>query len=628
MSTETLTQDKWIGFMLALSSSAAIGTSFIITKKGLISSAGENGLASDRLAYLQNPIWWAGMATMVVGEVANFVAYMFAPPILVTPLGALSVLIGAILASFILKERLGKLGKLGCALCLAGTVVVIVNAPGERNIQTVDEILALATRPPFVFYCVAVTVFSIYMIVRVVPVYGRQNPLVYLSICSLVGSISVMSIKGFGVALKLTFSGNNQLTHISTYLFAIVVVLCIAIQMNYFNRALDLFSTNVVNPIYYVTFTTSTIVASVLLFGGFDTSFSAAVSLLGGFFSTFVGVYLLNLNQQDTQNSEQRTSYTRLGDNEELRDSFEMHVPDERPAFVLDDAHRMPSTYTPWESLLFSVALLTVLYNVRQLIPTNWLPFVQGDNVGYHGDLFLALNARVMVPTQTIREAFSEGGALSDVLPYSRWPSQYGASLDHFFTRLTSTAGRRLYLVTGALPFLACSFCVTETDYRVYAALGVSYIYVVHLLVIALLTDPPRGPFARLVNWLWTASPTGVPNSPPIIPARSREFWRGPVSFGLLIMWGADLFVIFSGDRLSMVGRRAHWHANAHLARHALLTLIVLVTYFVVRTSLPKLLTARMVGAIQKSAAAIEQLEENLTADRSGARRAMAQAAR
>jgi hypothetical protein len=31
---------------------------------------------------------------MVVGEISNFAAYAFAPAILVTPLGALSVLIG------------------------------------------------------------------------------------------------------------------------------------------------------------------------------------------------------------------------------------------------------------------------------------------------------------------------------------------------------------------------------------------------------------------------------------------------------------------------------------------------------------------------------------------------------
>lgn len=33
---------------------------------------------------------------VVIGEVANFAAYAFAPPILVTPLGALSVLIGSV----------------------------------------------------------------------------------------------------------------------------------------------------------------------------------------------------------------------------------------------------------------------------------------------------------------------------------------------------------------------------------------------------------------------------------------------------------------------------------------------------------------------------------------------------
>ena len=33
---------------------------------------------------------------VVIGEIANFAAYAFAPPIMVTPLGALSVLIGCV----------------------------------------------------------------------------------------------------------------------------------------------------------------------------------------------------------------------------------------------------------------------------------------------------------------------------------------------------------------------------------------------------------------------------------------------------------------------------------------------------------------------------------------------------
>ena len=54
-----------------------------------------------------------------------------------------------------------------------------------------------------------------------------------------------MAIKGFGIALKLTAAGNNQLTHPSTYVFGIVVAVCILVQMNFFNKALATFSTNV-----------------------------------------------------------------------------------------------------------------------------------------------------------------------------------------------------------------------------------------------------------------------------------------------------------------------------------------------------------------------------------------------
>lgn len=231
--------------------------------------------------------------------VANFAAYTFAPAILVTPLGAMSVIIGAILASFMLDEKLGRLGVCGCASCIIGSVIIVLHAPSDKEVETVDEILAYASKLPFLLYLGFVAVFSTFMIFRIVPRYGTKNPMVYLSICSLVGSVSVMAIKGFGIALKLTIAGNNQLTHISTYIFGVVVVSCILIQMNYFNKALDTFSTNVVNPIYYVFFTTATIVASAILFQGFNTTDAVnTISLLCGFLTIFMGVFLLNISRQ------------------------------------------------------------------------------------------------------------------------------------------------------------------------------------------------------------------------------------------------------------------------------------------------------------------------------------------
>ncbi|GJJ10624.1 hypothetical protein Clacol_004851 [Clathrus columnatus] len=298
-----MVEDKYIGLVLAVSSSLAIGTSFIITKKGLNDAARRNpnlSQASEDRSYLRNPIWWAGMIT-----IANFAAYTFAPPILVTPLGALSVLIGAVLASLLLKEELGHVGRIGCTLCVLGSLIIVLNAPEDRPIQTVDEILDFAMQPGFLMYCLSVLVFSLVMIYYVAPRYGQRNPLVYVSICSLVGSISIMAVKGLGIALKLTLAGNNQLTHPSTYVFAIVVTVCILVQMNYFNKALDTFSTNVVNPMYYVCFSTATISASLILFQGFNTTSGAVtLSLLDGFIVTFLGVHLLNISRTDADDTE------------------------------------------------------------------------------------------------------------------------------------------------------------------------------------------------------------------------------------------------------------------------------------------------------------------------------------
>ncbi|PKS10327.1 hypothetical protein jhhlp_002078 [Lomentospora prolificans] len=293
-------EEKYIGLGLAMTSSLAIGTSFVITKKGLQDAEKRHGFEGEGFVYLRSPVWWAGIATLGIGEVCNFAAYAFAPAILVTPLGALSVLIGAVLGSYFLKEELGILGKLGSAICLIGTVIIVLHAPPDEEIETIDQILNYAIQPGFLLYAVAVAVYAIVMIYKIAPVHGKKNALIFLSICSTVGSVSVMAVKAFGIALKLTLAGNNQFSHPSTYVFMLLTIVCIVTQMNYFNKALACFPANIVNPLYYVTFTTATLCASFILFGGFNTTDAVTIiSLLSGFLVTFAGVYLLNLSRGD-----------------------------------------------------------------------------------------------------------------------------------------------------------------------------------------------------------------------------------------------------------------------------------------------------------------------------------------
>jgi len=55
-----------------------------------------------------------------------------------------------------------------------------------------------------------------------------------------------------------------------------------------------------VTPLYYVTFTTATLIASFILFQGFNTTDPVnTISLLCGFLIIFGGVYLLNLSRSD-----------------------------------------------------------------------------------------------------------------------------------------------------------------------------------------------------------------------------------------------------------------------------------------------------------------------------------------
>nr|GMD75979.1 probable magnesium transporter NIPA1 isoform X1 [Ipomoea batatas] len=82
--------------------------------------AGASGIraGSGGYSYLLEPYWWAGMLTMIVGEAANFAAYAYAPAILVTPLGALSIIFS-----------------------------IVLHAPLERKMESVKEVWHLATQP-------------------------------------------------------------------------------------------------------------------------------------------------------------------------------------------------------------------------------------------------------------------------------------------------------------------------------------------------------------------------------------------------------------------------------------------------------------------------------------------------
>ncbi|XP_015893453.1 probable magnesium transporter NIPA6 isoform X1 [Ziziphus jujuba] len=301
--------DNSKGVILAVASSAFIGSSFILKKKGL-KRAGAIGTRAGigGYTYLLEPLWWAGMVTMIVGEVANFVAYVYAPAVLVTPLGALSIIISAALAHFLLKERLQKMGVLGCLSCIVGSVVIVIHAPQEHTPASVQEIWILATQPAFLIYVAATLSAVLALILHFEPRYGQTNILVYLGICSLMGAITVVSIKAIGIAIKLTMEGVSQVAYPQTWFFVTVAAICVITQLNYLNKALDTFNAAIVSPVYYVMFTTLTIIASAIMFKDWSgQNVSSIASELCGFITVLSGTIILHATREQETASTQGT---------------------------------------------------------------------------------------------------------------------------------------------------------------------------------------------------------------------------------------------------------------------------------------------------------------------------------
>uniref|UniRef100_A0A2K6EV20 NIPA like domain containing 4 n=1 Tax=Propithecus coquereli TaxID=379532 RepID=A0A2K6EV20_PROCO len=268
----------YIGLGLAFLSSFLIGSSVILKKKGL-----------------QRLVATGATRAVAAGEVANFGAYAFAPATVVTPLGALSVLISAILSSYFLGETLNLLGKLGCVICVAGSTVMVIHAPEEEKITTIMQMASKMKDTGYIVFAVLLLVSCLILIFVIAPRYGQRNILVYIIICSVIGAFSVAAVKGLGITIKNFFQGLPVVRHPLPYILSLILALSLSTQVNFLNRALDIFNTSLVFPIYYVFFTTVVVTSSIILFKEwYSMSAVDIVGTLSGFVTIILGVFMLH----------------------------------------------------------------------------------------------------------------------------------------------------------------------------------------------------------------------------------------------------------------------------------------------------------------------------------------------
>jgi drug/metabolite transporter (DMT)-like permease len=208
----------------------------VLKKVGLLKANEKyNEVAGEGYGYLKNAYWWTGMTLMIIGEICNFVAYAFVDAILVTPLGALSVVITTILSAIFLKERLSLVGKVACFLCIVGSVIILMNAPAESSAATIQQMQGYVIAPAFLSYAGVIIAACVFIALWVGPRYGKKSMLVYLSICSLIGGLSVVATQGLGAAVVAQASGMPQFNQWFLYVLFVFVITTLLTEIIYLN---------------------------------------------------------------------------------------------------------------------------------------------------------------------------------------------------------------------------------------------------------------------------------------------------------------------------------------------------------------------------------------------------------
>ena len=142
-----------------------------------------------------------------VGHVAgNFAAYGFAPATLVAPMGAVSVIANAAVASILLAEEFRRRDVSGSFLIIGGGVGLVFFSPHQEKQLNSATLMAYIFSDIFFMYS-GVLMLLLVTLMSVHKRWAREWVVVDLSLCAILGSWTVMATKGLSVSVRMTMLG-------------------------------------------------------------------------------------------------------------------------------------------------------------------------------------------------------------------------------------------------------------------------------------------------------------------------------------------------------------------------------------------------------------------------------------
>ncbi|BGP27389.1 hypothetical protein JCM10295v2_006357 [Rhodotorula toruloides] len=230
-----------------------------------------SGPRTDK-GFLKSKLWLLGFFVMVAGEVGNFIAYGFAPPSVVAPLGVVALIANVFLAPVIVREPFRKKDLIGVGIAIVGGATVVY-ASRQRDVKlTPSEFVAAISRPLFIIYAVSCAV--------------SMSILAYFSRTKTGDRFVIVDLSFFKYSI--------------TYAVILTLALSAFLQLNYLQKSLQRFESRVVIPAQFTTFSLSTIVGSAILYRDFEgVGLPSLVNFVLGCLICAGGVYLLTRDSPD-----------------------------------------------------------------------------------------------------------------------------------------------------------------------------------------------------------------------------------------------------------------------------------------------------------------------------------------
>ncbi len=265
----TLMNKIALGILIVILANLFIGFGQVTQKKAINRIETFNSFNSGKLSRLKDIQWIFGIVLFYVGEGGNWISLSLISPAVIVPMGVLSVLVNVIFGKLWLNEVILPRQYKGYALVILGVLFLISGAPKGNSMDiSQDEIIKYVSSAPFILkYLMFVFIQATFIRIS----QQRKDSYtiyVYVNICALFATMTVMLGK---ILSSLIMHMTDTISVLWYLLPSFLIAINTFLQEFFRQKALSEFSVSRFIPILFATFNGWCILATIILFGEFET---------------------------------------------------------------------------------------------------------------------------------------------------------------------------------------------------------------------------------------------------------------------------------------------------------------------------------------------------------------------